>query len=115
MDTKDKSPDSQKDELQYRPKHKLTFETRYVFDIGFSIYVSVTHVADQYFYSRNTPLIKRKLNDYTLVDLKLEQSFLNRRVNVYLGVDNLFDRDYEEAYGFPQAGRTVYVGTKFHF
>ena len=28
----------------------------------------------------------------------------------YAGVDNLFDRAYEESYGFPQAGRVAYLG-----
>jgi outer membrane receptor protein involved in Fe transport len=115
MDTKDKSPNTEKDELQNRPEHKLTFETQYIFGFGLSAYASVLYVADQYFYSRNTPLQKRKLNDYTLVDLRLDQAFLKKRFHIYLGVDNLFDRDYEEAYGFPQAGRTFYAGTRFHF
>jgi outer membrane cobalamin receptor len=115
MDTKDKSPNTEKEELQYRPEHKLTFETQYVFGFGLSAYAGVLYVTDQYFYSRNTPLQKRKLNDYTLVNFKLEQAIVKNRLHVYLGVDNLFDGDYEEAYGFPRAGRTFYVGTKFHF
>jgi outer membrane cobalamin receptor len=115
MDTKDESPDTEKEELQYRPKHKVTFETRYVFGFGLSAYASAMYVAGQYFYSRNTPLQKRKLNDYTIVDLKLEQAILNNRLYIYLGVDNLFDRDYEEAYGFPREGRTLYVGTRLSF
>ena len=98
--------------MQYRPEHKLTFETQSVFGFGLSAYASVMYVADHYFYSRNTPLEKEKLNDYTLVDLKLDQAFLNKRLHLYLGVDNLFDQDYEEAYGFPRAGRTLYAGTK---
>jgi outer membrane cobalamin receptor len=73
------------------------------------------YVADQYFYSRNTPLQKRKLNDYTVVNCKLDQAILKKRLHLYLGVDNLFDRDYEEAYGFPRPGRTLYVGTDYHF
>ena len=115
MDTKDKSSNTEKENLQYRPKDKLTFETQYVFGFGLSLYASVMHVADQYFYSRNTPLQKRKLNDYTLVDIKLNQAFLKKRLHIYLGADNLFDRDYEEAYGLPQVGRTLYAGTEFHF
>jgi vitamin B12 transporter len=115
LDTKDKSPETEREELQYRPRHKLTFETQYVFGFGLSAYASVMYVADQYFYSRNTPLEKAKLNDYTLVDLKLDQAFLNKRLHVYIGVDNLFDQDYEEAYGFPREGRTLYAGTKIYF
>jgi len=50
-----------------------------------------------------------------VVDFKLDQAFLKKRLHLYLGVDNLFDRDYEEAYGFPRPGRTLYVGTIYHF
>jgi len=115
MDTEDKSPDTEKEELQYRPEHKLTFETQYVFDFGLSAYAGVIYVADQYFYSRTTPLEKKKLNDYTLVNLKLEQAILKSGLRIYLGVDNVFDEDYEEAYGFPRAGRTVYGGARINF
>jgi vitamin B12 transporter len=115
MDTKDKSPNTEKEELQYRAEHKLTFETQYVFGFGLSAYASVMYMADQYFYSRTTPLEKRKLNDYTVVDFKLNQAFLKKRLHIYLCVDNLFDREYEEAYGFPRPGRTLYVGTEYHF
>jgi len=114
MDTKDKSTGTGKDELQYRPEHKLTFESQYVFDFGLAIYASVLHTAGQYFYSKNAPYQKRELNDYTLVNIKLNQT-LKKQIDIYVGVDNLFDRDYEESYGFPRPGRTVYVGTEFRF
>jgi len=34
---------------------------------------------------------------------------------VYAGVDNLFDEDYEESYGLPQAGRLLYTGLVYKF
>lgn len=115
LDTKDKSPGTEKDELQYRPKNKLTFEGKYTFDFGLSAYMNIIYVADQVYYSRTTPLEKRDLNNYALVNLKFDQSFLNGLVDVYVGADNLFDKDYEESYGLPMAGRTVYGGVEFHF
>ena len=42
MDTEDKSPNSGKDELQYRPRHKLTLEGKYTFYFGFSAYANVS-------------------------------------------------------------------------
>ena len=115
MDTRDKSANTQKEELQYNPEHKLTLEGQYVFGCGFAAYASVRHMADQYYYSRTTPYQKCKLNDYTLVNVKLNQAFWKNQLHVYLGVDNLFDRNYEEAYGFPREGRTVYAGTELRF
>lgn len=116
LDTKDRSSGTDKQELQYRPRHKVTFEGKYTFDFGFSVYLNVLHVADQVYYSRKTtPLIKAWLNDFTLVNMRFSQEFLRRHLALYVGVDNLFDEDYEESYGFPQPGRYVYGGMKFRF
>lgn len=115
MDTKDKSANTEKEELQYRPEHKVTFEGQYDFDFGLSVYGSVMYLANQYYYSRTTPLQKAELDDYAVFDIKLDQVFLKKRLHIYLGVDNLFDREYEEAYGFPQAGRTFYGGMEYRF
>lgn len=110
LDTEDRSPNTEKDELQHRPKHKFTFEGQYYFNSGLSAYMDVIYVAEQYFYSKKSPIEKRKLNDYTLVNVKLNQVFLKERLNLYVGVDNLFDVDYEESYGYPQAGQFIYGG-----
>ncbi len=108
--TKDKSPDTDRDELQYRPEHIATFESKYSFNFGFSAYMNFMYVADQVFYSRRDPLRKKSLNDYFLVNLKLDQALLKGRLNFYLGADNVFDEDYEQSYGFPQEGRFIYGG-----
>ncbi len=113
LDTKDKSPNTERDELQYRPRHTLTFEGKYTFPFGLSPYANIIYVADQVFYSRTSPLEKRSLNDYVLVNLKLDQALLKGKANLYIGVDNLFDVDYEQSYGFPQAGRFIYGGVSF--
>jgi vitamin B12 transporter len=110
--SKDKSPDTERDELQYRPKHTVTFESKYSFNFGLSAYMNVLHVADQVLYSRTTPLEEKNLDDYTLVNLKIDQDLLKGRLNFYLGVDNVFDEDYEESYGFPQTGRFIYGGVR---
>jgi outer membrane cobalamin receptor len=108
--TKDKSSDTERTELQNRPRHTVTLEGKYSFNFGFSAYMNILYVADQVFYSRTTPLQRKELNDYALVGLKLDQALLKNRLNLYVGVDNLFDVDYETSYGFPQAGRFIYGG-----
>ncbi|MBW2099840.1 MAG: TonB-dependent receptor [Deltaproteobacteria bacterium] len=116
LDTEDRSSGTEKEELQYRPEHKFTVEAKYDFAFALSAYMNIMYVADQYYYSNSTPstpLLKRKLNEYTLMNIKLNQALLKDRWHLYLGVDNLFDKDYEEAYAFPQAGRTVYGGVEF--
>lgn len=108
--TKDKSPNTDRDELQYRPEHIATLEGTYAFNFGLSAHMNVRYVADQVFYSRTTPVRKKNLDDYTLVNVKLDQALLKGRLNFYLGADNVFDEDYEQRYGFPQEGRFIYGG-----
>ena len=104
-----------RDQQQYTPGDKVTLEGKYDFESGFSPYASLLYVGNQYFYTKNnvTPVQKAKLNDYTIVNLKLSQRFLDNRVTIYVGADNLFDANYETSYGFPQAGRFIYGGVEF--
>ena len=115
MDTEDKSPDSSKDELQYRPKNKLTLEGKYTFEFGFSAYANIIYIADQVYYERSEPFAQAKLPNYTIVNLKFDQTFFNNFLDVYVGADNLFDEDYSQSYGFPDAGRVIYGGVELRF
>jgi vitamin B12 transporter len=110
MQSEDKSPGTQKEELQYRPEHKFTLDGRYAFAYGFSAYASLEHLADMYYYSRKLPLQKGKLDDFTVVNLRVTKDFMQGRLSCYIEADNLFDENYSESYGFPQAGRMVYGG-----
>ena len=113
--TEDKSPNSPKDELQYRPKNKLTFEGKYTFEFGFSAYANVIYIADQVYYERSEPFTKAELGNYAIVNLKLDQTFFNNFLDIYIGADNLFDKNYEQSYGFPAAGRVIYGGVELRF
>ncbi len=115
LDTRDESPGTNKDELQYRPRNKLTLEGKYTFFFDFSAYLNIIYVADQVYYSKTTPLKKRDLDNYAVVNLKFDQKLLDNFLDVYLGADNLFDKNYEEGYGFPAPGRVVYGGVALYF
>ncbi len=115
LHTEDRSSQWERDELQYRPEHKLTGEVKYGFDFGLSIYTSVMYLADQYYYSNTDQPIQRELGDYVVVDLKVDQEVIGDRWRLYAGADNLLDEDYEQSYGLPRAGRTVYAGTELSF
>ncbi|GFO69041.1 TonB-dependent receptor [Geomonas limicola] len=104
-----------REEQQYTPEHVIVLEGKYDFACGFAPYASVRYVGNQYLYTKNNvqPVQKAKLNDYTLVNLKLNQQVWGGRANLYVGADNLFDQNYETSYGFPQPGRFVYGGVEF--
>ena len=112
LDSEDRSSGTQVDELEYRPEHKIALDGSYAWNLGLSAYASIMYLTDQYHYSDTDPVMQRKLNSITVVDLKLQQKLVWDQFYAYAGVNNLFDKDYEESYGFPQAGRMVYVGLK---
>jgi vitamin B12 transporter len=114
LDTEDKSDNATRDQLQYRPTHTVTIEGSYTFGFGLNIYASMKHVADQYFYD-DTETLKKELDDFTVVNLKLNQVLGASGFNLYAGADNLLDEAYEESYLLPQPGRTLYAGVEYHF
>lgn len=117
LGSEDRSPSSQREELQHRPRHQISTQATYAFAFGLTPYLSIGRVAGQYFYDagKEPPLQKMALNDYTLVDVRLRQSLLDGHVELHGGVDNLLDVDYEQSYGLPQAGRSAYGGVRYSF
>jgi len=114
LDAKDRSANSSKDELQYRPEDTWTLEANYRFPFGLIANASLLYVADQYFYD-STGTEQQELDSYTVVNLKLTQQLLAQSLDLYVGADNLFDEDYEQSYGFPQPGRVIYGGVEYRF
>ncbi|MFH0731031.1 MAG: TonB-dependent receptor [Pseudomonadota bacterium] len=112
MDSEDQSSGSTKDELQYRPEHKLTLEGKYDFFHGFSAYMSILHESNQVTYSRTTPYVQYEMNDFTILDARFEKVLLSGKMGVFVGAGNLLDEDYEESYGIPCEGRTFYGGIR---
>ncbi|MBI5374539.1 MAG: TonB-dependent receptor [Candidatus Schekmanbacteria bacterium] len=100
--------------IQYRPRDKFTLEGNYSSAIGLTPYVSLLYVANQHALTKANiiPVKKKKISDYTLVNVKLTQKVFGGKMAIYVGADNLFDKNYVESYGIPQAGRFVYGGIK---
>jgi vitamin B12 transporter len=55
-----------------------------------------------------------KLDDYFLVNLAASYD-INKYVQVYGRIDNLFDEKYEEAWSYATPGFSLYGGVKFTF
>lgn len=111
LDSKDKSTPGY-DEFQYTPKHKVVLESKYDFDFGLTPYFAYTYVGEQYTYAK-TGSQKLELKNITLVNVKLTQKLMKDSWSLYIGVDNLFDENYETSYGVPQRGRFLYGGVEF--
>ena len=114
---------SSRDEVQYVPEHKLVASGSYDFDWGLTPFVSLVYVAHSAVYSKpsgNTQLPsqvfwKAYMGDYAVANVKVSQKLYRDRLTVYLGVDNLLDKDYEDTYGIPRPGRFVYGGLEYRF
>ncbi|MCG6955757.1 MAG: TonB-dependent receptor [Gemmatimonadetes bacterium] len=115
LDARDDSPGGAREELQYRPRHRVAVAGDYGFRFGTKLTASVLRIADQFYYTRKDPLEKAQLPAYTLVDARVSQPVLSGRAALYAGASNLLDVAYEDQYGFPQATRVVYGGMSIHW
>jgi vitamin B12 transporter len=53
----------------------------------------------------------RKVDDFVVFDLKGSYQ-MNRNLQVFAAIENLFDEDYEQIPGYPMPGATVFAGIK---
>ncbi|HET7598643.1 MAG TPA: TonB-dependent receptor, partial [Gemmatimonadales bacterium] len=112
LDSEDRSPGREGLPLEYRPRHKLTLEGRYAAAFGLETAASLRYEANQVAQSRIGPLRQIRLPDFAVVSGRASQWLPGRRIGLYVGVENLFAAAYEDAYGFPQAGRVLYAGVE---
>jgi outer membrane receptor protein involved in Fe transport len=75
----------------------------------------VSRVQDQIVLSRSEPITRYALDDYTLVDLKLSKALFEEGLELYVGVNNVGDEDYEQAYALPREGRVFFGGITGRF
>jgi vitamin B12 transporter len=115
LHTRDLSGDDLQ-ELQYVPTHKATLSARYDFKFGLTPFVGLQYVAGTYVYSKRnfSPVAKEMMANYGLVSVKLTQKLFGDLLLLYVGADNLFNKDYEQSYGIPRPGRFVYGGLEVH-
>jgi outer membrane cobalamin receptor len=91
--------------LQYRPRHRTMLDTRWKVQPHVLTRMVLQYVADQVYYSRATPPVQARADNYLLADVSATGT-LAERYDVTVSVTNLFDQVYEQAYGYPREGRT---------
>ena len=101
-------------ELQYRPRHRASLEAGWRFAPNWVARGAIQGIADQRYYSRGAVPVEARAGDYTLVDANVTRT-LARRCDVVVGVNNLFDQLYEQAYGLPREGRTGFITLRARF
>jgi outer membrane cobalamin receptor len=99
--------------LQYRPRHRVTLDSRWALHRRASARMAVQYVADQVYFSRGTPAVRAQAGNYVLTDVSA--TAMVKRLEVTLRAANVFDQLYEQSYGLPREGRSVrlIVGARF--
>lgn len=102
-----------RNEIQYRPKHRIGWLGQLRLPLRFRLQVDGSYAGEQFFYDSDG-LVKYRLDDVTIVNMRLTHE-LRERCEMYVGVSNLFDEDYEESYALPRPGRIFYAGARLVF
>ncbi len=103
---------SDESRLPHRPAHKGSVGLTYDWKEWLDASTMVRAVSGQDFQDPDTGRWGR-LGSYALWDAFLRVRPI-RNLSVWLNVENLLDADYEHAYGFPEPGRTFWIGIRGH-
>jgi outer membrane receptor for ferrienterochelin and colicins len=106
LNTEDKSINK---ELTFTPDLSASLGFSYQLLPNFASNLSLRYVGEQYTDSLNTT----KADAYTLVDIGLNYD-VNKTLEVYAGIDNLFDKELEEEIGI-NMGTYFYTGVRIKF
>ncbi|MBM9593052.1 TonB-dependent receptor plug domain-containing protein [Roseitranquillus sediminis] len=101
-----------------RPEHHLAVEATYLLpNDRTELTLGVEHVSGLVDFDFTAPSFGQdrvSLDDYTLVDVAARHH-LTERVDLTARVENLFDAEHEEVYGYDSKGRTAYLGVAARF
>ncbi len=104
--------DGDEGRLQYRPAHKGTVGLAYAWKELVDASTMVRAVSGQDFQDPDTGRWGR-LGAYAVWDAHLRVRPIPN-LDVWMNVENLLDADYQNAYGFPEPGRTFWIGLRGH-
>ncbi len=113
LDSENRSTGADTRTLQNRPEHKVSVRVDYDLTPALRVGGSYLYVADSYTLSRTTPTTTRELGDYGVLDLDASIEFMDGRLRAYARIRNALDENYEESFGFPQAGRAYVLGAEW--
>ncbi|MBL1143105.1 MAG: TonB-dependent receptor [Proteobacteria bacterium] len=115
MESENRSPNTVNRDLQQRPKHRLNLDIAYKIPyIDADLYASWSHVEDALEQDRATGLISQEIDEFDIVDLRIEKEVVNY-LSVFGRAMNLLDESYAESGGFPSPGRTVLFGIEMNY
>jgi vitamin B12 transporter len=108
-DTEDKDTG---EKLLRRPTHKGSLNILYKFLDKGNINLDINFVGKR---DDWTPYPKRgELGDYALVNMAVSYD-IHQNLQIFSRIENLFDRDYEDVWGYGTAGFSFFGGLKLSF
>jgi vitamin B12 transporter len=114
LDARNLSQGAAVDTIQHVPEHKVTLDTSYRFTTGLTATLSCMRVMNNYT-TNDTNTAFKNVGDYSIVNVGLSQEVLGGKGALFARVHNLFDANYQDSYGFNQAGRTFFAGARVNF
>jgi iron complex outermembrane recepter protein len=112
LDAEDRSDNRTSDHLRESPEHQFYLSDLYKLNDWLSLFGKAQYNAGQWDQKRDLTWLK--LGSYWTVDLKAMVEIYKNLV-AEIGVQNMFDENYETAYGFPREGRTFFCGVRGAF
>jgi len=96
------------------PRNTASLTTNYRFlNQRANLNMRINYTDDQFDTDFNT-FNRVELGDYTVVNIAGEYKF-NNFVTIQARVENLFDREYQDVFGFETQGINAHIGLKFEF
>lgn len=97
--------------VQFEAEHMATVSATYRVLAGTTLSADYQFVTGSVAISRDERATL-ELDPYHLLNLGITQDLAGERAQLFGRVENVLDEDYETAYGFPEAGRTFYLGMR---
>jgi outer membrane receptor for ferrienterochelin and colicins len=95
-------------DLTYKPENTFNIGLTSKFDWGISSYLSANYIGEQYVDTTN------KVDGYTILNAQISKE-ITKGLTARIGVDNIADKDFEDADPYVIKRRLAYVGLNYKF
>ncbi|OQY01918.1 MAG: hypothetical protein B6I26_02855 [Desulfobacteraceae bacterium 4572_130] len=110
---KNKSKDRTTDKMLGIPEKQLKIGLEYVIPrINVKLNLNSLYTGQQYAETPERVIVN--LDSFWVHDTRISKE-INKNTNIYISANNIFDKNYEEEYGFPSPGRSIFMGLSYKY
>lgn len=99
-----------KNDLTYKPENTFNIGLTSKFGYGIQSYISANYLGEQYTDEANT----QKVGGYTILNAQISKE-ISKNLSARIGIDNIADKDFEDADPYVLKRRLSYVGLNYKF